>query len=131
MWYSFKSNLEGGLLVVSELPFNALKGTLRHFSLIPPGGGGILTHCLAHIASWLKVKEVDQSGEGIESLISRVDKYLAEGKLAEAATALEQGVKGSQAEEIVNDWVKQARNRAITEQALTALQSYATCISLT
>ncbi|KAG4121719.1 hypothetical protein ERO13_D11G225200v2 [Gossypium hirsutum] len=111
--------------------FNALKGTLRHFSLIPPGGGGILTHCLAHIASWLKVKEVDQSGEGIESLISRVDKYLAEGKLAEAATALEQGVKGSQAEEIVNDWVKQARNRAITEQALTALQSYATCISLT
>ncbi|MBA0590738.1 hypothetical protein Gorai_019430 [Gossypium raimondii] len=128
-------------LVLSSLPeetryhgtdtFNALKGTLRHFSLIPPGGGGILTHCLAHIASWLKVKEVDQSGEGIESLISRVDKYLAEGKLAEAATALEQGVKGSQAEEIVNDWVKQARNRAITEQALTALQSYATCISLT
>ncbi|PPR92639.1 hypothetical protein GOBAR_AA28033 [Gossypium barbadense] len=128
-------------LVLSSLPeetryhgthtFNALKGTLRHFSLIPPGGGGILTHCLAHSASWLKVKEVDQSGEGIESLISRVDKYLAEGKLAEAATALEQGVKGSQAEEIVNDWVKQARNRAITEQALTALQSYATCISLT
>ncbi|TYI01802.1 hypothetical protein ES332_A11G225500v1 [Gossypium tomentosum] len=111
--------------------FNALKGTLRHFSLIPPGGGGILTHCLAHIASWLKVKEVDQSGEGIESLIGRVDKYLAEGKLAEAATVLEQGVKGSKAEEIVNDWVKQARNRAITEQALTALQSYATCISLT
>ncbi|KAB2058083.1 hypothetical protein ES319_A11G210400v1 [Gossypium barbadense] len=111
--------------------FNALKGTLRHFSLIPPGGGGILTHCLAHSASWLKVKEVDQSGEGIESLIGRVDKYLAEGKLAEAATVLEQGVKGSQAEEIVNDWVKQARNRAITEQALTALQSYATCISLT
>ncbi|MBA0653883.1 hypothetical protein Goklo_020989 [Gossypium klotzschianum] len=131
----------GGLVLDKELHstkrgwgknvFNALKGTLRHFSLIPPGGGGILTHCLAHIASWLKVKEVDQSGEGIESLISRVDKYLAEGKLAEAATALEQGVKGSQAEEIVNDWVKQARNRAITEQALTALQSYATCISLT
>lgn len=76
------------------------------------------------------MKEVDQSGEGIESLISRIDKYLAEGKLTEAATVLEQGVKGSQAEEIVNDWVKQARNRAITEQALTALQSYATCISL-
>ncbi|GMI99412.1 hypothetical protein like AT4G39690 [Hibiscus trionum] len=111
--------------------FNAMKGTLRHFSLIPPGGGGILTHSLAHIASWLKVKEVDQSGEGIESLISRVDKYLAEGKLAEAAAALEQGVKGSQAEEIVGDWVKRVRNRAITEQALTVLQSYATCISLT
>ncbi|XP_021275148.1 serine/threonine-protein kinase MRCK beta [Herrania umbratica] len=111
--------------------FNALKGTLRHFSLIPPGGGGILTHSLAHIATWLKVKEVDHSGEGIESVISTVDDYLAEGKLAEAAAALEQGVKGSQAEEIVGDWVERVRNRAITEQALTVLQSYATCVSLT
>ncbi|KAK6238052.1 hypothetical protein QUC31_003521 [Theobroma cacao] len=111
--------------------FNSLKGTLRHFSLIPPGGGGILTHSLAHIATWLKVKEVDHSGEGIESVISTVDNYLAEGKLAEAAAALEQGVKGSQAEEIVGDWVKRVRNRAITEQALAVLQSYATCISLT
>ncbi|KAJ4715655.1 Formation of crista junctions 1 [Melia azedarach] len=64
--------------------FDALKGTLRHFSFIPPGGGGILTHSLAHLASWLKVKEVDQSGDGIESVISRVDSYLREGKLAEA-----------------------------------------------
>ncbi|XP_022751050.1 uncharacterized protein LOC111299841 [Durio zibethinus] len=111
--------------------FNGLKETLRHFTLIPLGGGGILTHSLAHIATWLKVKEVDQSGEGIESLISRVDNYLAEGKLAEAAATLEQGVKGSQAEEIVGDWVKRVRNRAIAEQALTVLQSYATCISLT
>ena len=77
------------------------------------------------------MKEADQSGEGIESLISRVDNYLAKGKLAEAAAALEQGVKGSQAEEIVGDWVKRVRNRAIAEQALTVLQSYATCISLT
>ncbi|KAH1073558.1 hypothetical protein J1N35_025886 [Gossypium stocksii] len=111
--------------------FNALKGNLRHFSLIPPGGGGILTHSLAHIASWLKVKEVDESSEGIESIISRVENYLAEGKLVEAASTLEQGVKGSQAEEIIGDWVKRVRNRAITEQALTVLQSYATCISLT
>ncbi|GMI67649.1 hypothetical protein like AT4G39690 [Hibiscus trionum] len=111
--------------------FNALKGSLRHYSLIPPGGGGILTHSLAHVASWLKVKEVDATGEGIESIISRVENYLAEGKLAEAAGTLEQGVKGSQAEEIISDWVKRARNRAITEQALTVLQSYATCISLT
>ncbi|KAE8706844.1 hypothetical protein F3Y22_tig00110388pilonHSYRG00399 [Hibiscus syriacus] len=118
---------------LAEAPslFNALKGSLRHYSLIPPGGGGILTHSLAHIASWLKVKEVGESGEGIESIINRVENYLAEGKLAEAAGTLEQGVKGSQAEEIIGDWVKRARNRAITEQALTVLQSYATCISLT
>ncbi|KAL5555934.1 hypothetical protein UlMin_038170 [Ulmus minor] len=111
--------------------FNDLKGTLRHFSLIPPGGGGILAHSLAHVASWLKVKEADQSGDGIESVINKVEFYLAEGKLAEAAEALEEGVKDTRASEIVNDWVRQARNRAITEQALTLLQSYATSISLT
>ncbi|CAH2076008.1 unnamed protein product [Thlaspi arvense] len=111
--------------------FSTLKGTLRHFSLIPHGGGGILTHSLAQIASWLKFKEVDQANGGIESVIKKVDNYLAEGKLAEAAAALEEGVKGSKAEEVVGDWVRRARNRAITEQALTILQSYATCASLT
>ncbi|XP_010531394.1 PREDICTED: uncharacterized protein LOC104807708 isoform X1 [Tarenaya hassleriana] len=111
--------------------FNTLKGTLRHFSLIPPGGGGILAHSLAHLASWLKFKETDLSGEGIEAVIRRVDECLAEGKLAEAATVLEEGVRGSQAEEIVSEWVRRARNRAITEQALMLLQSYATCSSLT
>ncbi|KAL9462049.1 hypothetical protein AB3S75_000113 [Citrus x aurantiifolia] len=113
--------------------FDALKGTLRHFSLIPPGGGGILTHSLAHIASWLKVhqvKEADQANDGIESVICRVESYLREGKLAEAADALEEGVRSSQAEEIVVDWVRRARNRAITEQGLTFLQSYATCLSI-
>lgn len=110
--------------------FDALKGTLRHFSLIPPGGGGILTHSLAHIASWLKVKEADRANDGIESVICRVESYLREGKLAEAADALEEGVRGSQAEEIVIDWVRRARNRAITEQGLTFLQSYATCLSI-
>ncbi|KAF5749830.1 hypothetical protein HS088_TW03G00156 [Tripterygium wilfordii] len=77
------------------------------------------------------VKEVDQSGDGIESVIHRVESHLAEGKLAEAADALEEGLRGSQAEEIVGGWVRRVRNKAITEQALTLLQSYATCISLT
>ncbi|KAL8476107.1 hypothetical protein ACS0TY_028684 [Phlomoides rotata] len=111
--------------------FDALKGTLRHFSLIPPGGGGLLSHSLSNIASWLKVKEVDESGDGIESLINRVESLLAQGKICEAADALENGVKGSQAAEVVDEWVRRARNRAITEQALTILQSYATSISLT
>uniref|UniRef100_M4D2G7 MICOS complex subunit MIC60 n=1 Tax=Brassica campestris TaxID=3711 RepID=M4D2G7_BRACM len=111
--------------------FDTLKGTLRHFSLIPPGGGGILAHSLAHIASWLKFKEVDQANGGIESVIKKVDNYLAEEKLAEAAAALEEGVKGSKAEEVVSEWVRLARNRAITEQAVTVLRSYATCASLT
>lgn len=81
---------------------------------------------------WLfaQFKEVDPSGDGIESIISRVESFLAEGKLIEAADALHEGVRGSQAEEIAGDWVRRARNRAITEQALMVLQSYATCISL-
>ncbi|KAH7861559.1 hypothetical protein Vadar_027716 [Vaccinium darrowii] len=111
--------------------FDTLKGMLRHFSLIPPGGGGILTHSLAHVASLLKVKEADQSGDGIESLINRVESFLAEGKLSEAADALENGVKGTQAAEVINDWLRQVRNRAITEQALTVIRSYTTSISLT
>lgn len=111
--------------------FDALKGTLRHFSLIPPGGGGLLAHSLAYVASFLKVREAGQSGNGIESLINRVESFLAEGKLLEAANTLEDGLKGSLAAEVVADWVRQARNRAITEQALTLLQSYATSLSLT
>ncbi|KAF3441014.1 hypothetical protein FNV43_RR19300 [Rhamnella rubrinervis] len=118
------------LLQLSQ-KFDSLKGTLRHFSQIPPGGGGILAHSLAHVASSLKVKEDDQSGDGIESVINKVEGYLAEGKIIEAANALEEGVQGTQAREIVGDWLRHARNRAITEQALTLLQSYATSISLT
>ncbi|GMP26208.1 hypothetical protein CsSME_00002754 [Camellia sinensis var. sinensis] len=109
--------------------FDALKGTLRHFSMIPPGGGGILAHSLAHVASLLKVKEADQSGDGIESLINRVESFLAEGKLSEAADTLENGVKGTKAAEVISDWLRRARDRAIAEQALTMLQSYATSIS--
>nr|GMD53544.1 MICOS complex subunit Mic60 [Ipomoea batatas]GMD58386.1 MICOS complex subunit Mic60 [Ipomoea batatas] len=111
--------------------FDALKGSLRHFSLIPPGGGGILTHSLAWVASWLKVRQVDKSGDGIESLINRVEVLLAEEKLIEAAEELEKGVKGTQAAEVVDEWIRHARNRAITDQALTLLQAYATTISLT
>ncbi|XP_010905923.1 MICOS complex subunit MIC60, mitochondrial isoform X2 [Elaeis guineensis] len=108
--------------------FDSLKRNLRHFSLIPAGGGGMLTHAVAHFASSIKMKE-DQSGAGIESVISKVENFLVEGKLAEAADALEGGVHGSQAEEIVIEWVTQARNRAIAEQALSLLQSYATSIT--
>ena len=70
-------------------------------------------------------------GEGVESVITRVEILLAQGKLCEAADTLENGVRGSQAAEVVTDWVRRARDRAITEQALTVLQSYATSISLT
>lgn len=77
------------------------------------------------------MKEADKSGDGIESVINRVESLLADGKLLEAAETLENGLKGSQATEVVGDWIHQARNRAITEQALTLLQSYATSASYT
>ncbi|KAL8229415.1 hypothetical protein R6Q57_014315 [Mikania cordata] len=128
-----EDTLENGTNTILQLnhKFDCLKGTLRHFSLMPPGGGGILAHSLAYIASILKVKEGDSSGDGIESVINRVELLLADGKLLEAADSLEKGLKGSLAAEVVGDWVRQARNRAITEQALTLLQSYATTISHT
>ncbi|KAK7369385.1 hypothetical protein VNO80_11422 [Phaseolus coccineus] len=111
--------------------FEALKDSVRHFSFFPPGGGGILAHSLAHVASWLKVREDDQSGDGIESVINKVESYLAEGKLAEAADCLEENVRGTEAAEIVAGWARQARNRAISEQAVLLLQSYASSLSLT
>ena len=62
---------------------------------------------------------------------SQVSHHLAEGKLAEAAACLEESVRGTQAAEIVAGWVRQARNRAISEQAVLLLQSYANSLSLT
>ncbi|KAK1314014.1 hypothetical protein QJS10_CPA06g00601 [Acorus calamus] len=103
--------------------FDALKGKLRHYSLIPAGGGGILTHAVARIASSIKMKEDDQSEDGIESIINRVERFLGEGKLAEAADALEAGIHGSQAEEVASEWVRRARDRAVTDQALSLLQA--------
>ncbi|XP_009401080.2 MICOS complex subunit MIC60, mitochondrial isoform X1 [Musa acuminata AAA Group] len=109
--------------------FESLKGTLRHFSLIPAGGGGILAHMVAHVASSIKMKE--QSGDGIEPVISKVESLLVDGNFVEAADVLEGGVRGSEAEEVVIEWVRQARNRAVAEQALTLLQSYAMSITFT
>ncbi|XP_078432577.1 MICOS complex subunit [Wolffia australiana] len=111
--------------------FDSLKGTLRHFSLIPVGGGGMLAHAVAHVASALKMRENNTSGEGIESVISKVEGLLAEGNLTEAAAVLEMGVSGTEAEAAISEWVKLARHRAVTEQALSLLRAYATSISLT
>lgn len=108
--------------------FNSLKETIRHFSLIPSGGGGMLTHAVARVASSIKIKE-DHSGDGIESLISRVEDLIVDGDLSAAVDALTGGLQGSEAEEIAIEWVKQARKRAIAEQTLTLLHSYASSIT--
>ena len=73
----------------------------------------------------------NRNGEGIESVISKVENLLAEGNLAEAADILEREVSGTEAEGAISEWVKLARHRAITEQAISLLQAYATSTSLT
>ncbi|VAH38210.1 unnamed protein product [Triticum turgidum subsp. durum] len=108
--------------------FNSLKATVRHFGLIPSGGGGILTHAVAHVASNIKVEE-DPSGDGLESLISRVEDLIVGGDLTAAADALTGGLQGTAAEEAAAEWAKQARKRAIAEQTLTLLHSYASSIT--
>ncbi|CAD6259387.1 unnamed protein product [Miscanthus lutarioriparius] len=102
--------------------FNSLKETIRHFSLLPAGGGGILAHAVARVASSIKIKG-DNSGDGIESLINKVESLIVDGDLSTAVDALEQGLHGTEAEEIATEWVKQARKRAIAEQTLALLHA--------
>lgn len=71
----------------------------------------------------------EESSNGIESIISKVENLLTEGNIAKAADVLEGGVRGSEAEEVANDWVRQARNRAIAEQALCLLHSHAMSVT--
>lgn len=71
----------------------------------------------------------EQSGDGIESIISRVENLLVDGNFAEAADVLEGGVDGSEAEEVVAEWVRHARNRAVAELALSLLHSYALSVA--
>ncbi|EES12936.1 MICOS complex subunit MIC60 [Sorghum bicolor] len=104
--------------------FNSLKETIRHFSLLPAGGGGILAHAVARVASSIKIKG-DNAGDGIESLINKVESLIVDGDLSTAADALEKGLHGTEAEEIATEWVKQARKRAIAEQTLALLHACA------
>lgn len=76
----------------------------------------------------LQMRE-DESGDSIESLISRVEKFLGEKKYAEAVDALIEGVRGTEAEGVALEWSRLAKNRAVAEQALSLLQSYTLSIT--
>lgn len=71
----------------------------------------------------------DVAKGGIEMVIGRVERLLAEEKLVEAATLLETGAKGTAAEGLAVEWAKQARNRAIIEQGLQALKAHVVSVS--
>ncbi|KAK7295144.1 hypothetical protein RJT34_18049 [Clitoria ternatea] len=72
----------------------------------------------------------ETQNNGTDTQLQLLKQLLAGGKLAEAADYLEENVRGTQAAEIVAGWVRQARNRAISEQAVV-LQSYAHSLCLT
>ncbi len=71
--------------------------------------------------------EVD--GQGLEALITKVERCLEQNKLLEAADLLEARLKGTEAEHVAAEWVHKARNCAVTEQALLMVQSHAIALA--
>ncbi|KAH7351635.1 hypothetical protein KP509_19G007000 [Ceratopteris richardii] len=120
--------IKRGTLTPSQLSqkFEDLKSEVLELSLIPSTGGGLISHVAAKLVSAMKVKESGRHSGGIAAAVSKVQCYLAEGKLSDAAEVLENGVQGTKAEVVVADWVKSARDRAVMEQMLLLLQAHAT-----
>jgi mitofilin len=58
-----------------------------------------------------------------------VENLIVAGDLSAAADALTGGLQGTEAEEIASEWVNQAKKRAIAEQTLALLHSYASSIT--
>lgn len=126
-----QESIEEGTRTPAQLhqKFEIMTGALRELSLIPATGGGLLSHAAAKAVSALKVREEGIYSDGIEAVISQVRRYLADGKLADAADLVEKGVKGSKAEDLASEWVKHVRSRATMEQALSLLQAHATAVA--
>ncbi|KAG6546953.1 hypothetical protein Mapa_011569 [Marchantia paleacea] len=112
--------------------FTKLKGPLRELVLMPAGGGGVFAHLLAKVTAKLKITEQGSENvgdEGFEVVISKVERYLSEGKLIEAAVVLERAAVGTAAERLATEWARQARNRAIIEQGLQVVQAHVIAIA--
>ncbi|BFI25381.1 MICOS complex subunit MIC60 [Marchantia polymorpha subsp. ruderalis] len=112
--------------------FTKMKGPLRELVLMPAGGGGVFAHLLAKVTAKLKITEQGSENvgdEGFEVVISKVERYLSEGKLTEAATVLERAAVGTAAERLATEWARQARNRAIIEQGLQVFQAHVIAIA--
>jgi vacuolar-type H+-ATPase subunit I/STV1 len=107
----------------------------RRLALVPKTSGGVLTHVVSFLASTLRAKEsvtseVSSSDDalsssGVEAALATATHAMAAGRLAEAAAALEGGVKGSAAEALCAGWVKDARERQRLEMAVAALRAHA------
>ena len=77
----------------------------------------------------MQIKEKGKYSDGIDSIVSQVQRCLSDGNLVDAADLIEKSVKGTEAEKLVADWVKQARERAVMEQVLLLLQAHATAVA--
>ena len=114
-----------------------VRNAARRLALVPKTSGGVLTYLVSSLASTLRlnesvtsegVKSSDDalsSSEGVEAALATATHAMAAGRLAEAAAALEGGVKGSAAEALCAGWVKDARERQRLEMAVAALRAHA------
>lgn len=75
------------------------------------------------------MKEIGQYSDGLDAIVNQVQRFLTDGKLADAADLLEKGVHGTEAEVLAADWIKCARDRAVMEQILLLLQAHATAVA--
>ena len=103
----------------------------RRLALVPEKSGGVFTHVVSGLASFLRARESaadDDDGlgnSGVEAALAQAAAAMARGRLAEAAAALEGGVRGSAAEAACAGWVADARERQRLEMAVTVLRAHA------
>ena len=100
----------------------------RRLALVPEKSGGVFTHVVSGLASFLRARESaadDVPGIGVEAALAQAAAAMARGRLAEAAAALEGGVRGSAAEAACAGWVADARERQRLEMAVTVLRAHA------
>ena len=111
----------------------------RALVLVPRGGGGVLAHAAAAAAAWFRVGErqrggmanegATRGGEGVEAALAAAAAAMSEGRMAEAADAVEAGVAGTAAAAAVEGWVADARERQRLELALSVLRSHASAVA--
>ncbi|WIA18202.1 hypothetical protein OEZ85_009674 [Tetradesmus obliquus] len=105
------------------------KGVARHAAeaayFTGEGEGGVLARLAAKLAVTLKV-DAGSGEDGPDSKISQARTLLQQGRLLEAADALSAAAAGTQAAEVVGQWVEAARARAVADQAVRLLQAHAT-----
>ena len=110
----------------------------RHLQLVPENGGGIVTHLVAYLASWLRMSERggwgtgndgSSSSGGVEAALAAANEKVAAGRLDAAAAALEAGTEGTAAARAVAGWVADARERQRLEMAVSVLRSHAAAVA--